>query len=117
MGNLRFDRFFKPILEALRETGGSGTVAEIIDRVIERMAIPESEQEATLKSGESVVRNQVRWARLYLVRAGYLGSSKRGIWSLTERGMNVEIESLDISKTVRQAQQSTLKDRRLKSKA
>jgi restriction system protein len=117
MGSLRFSRFFKPILEVLRESGGSGTAAEVIDRVIEKMAIPESEQEATLKSGESVVRNQVRWARLYLVRAGYLDSSKRGIWSLTQRGMDVGIESLDVSKTVRQAQQYPLNDKRLKSKA
>jgi hypothetical protein len=88
MGSLRFSRFFKPILKVSRESGGSGTATEVIDWVLEKMAIPESEQEATLKSGESVVRNQIRWGRLYLVRAGYLDSSERGIWSLPERGMD-----------------------------
>ena len=66
----QFIRFFKPIIEVLQETGGSGTAAEVIDRVIEKMRIPEAEQEVTLKSGESKVRNQVRWARLYLAYAG-----------------------------------------------
>ena len=44
----QFTRFFKPILEVLKETGGSGTVAEVIDKVIEKMVIPESEQAVTL---------------------------------------------------------------------
>jgi restriction system protein len=38
----QFTRFFKPILEVLRGSGGSGTVAEVIDRVLEKMAIPEA---------------------------------------------------------------------------
>jgi hypothetical protein len=45
----QFIRFFIPIIEVLKESGGSGTVAEVIDRVIEKMNIPESEQEVTLK--------------------------------------------------------------------
>ena len=78
----QFIRFFRPIIEVLKEKGGSGTAAEVIDRVIEKMRIPEAEQEVTLKSGESSVRNQVRWARLYLAYAGYIDASKRGIWTM-----------------------------------
>jgi hypothetical protein len=44
----QFIRFFKPIIEVLKETGGSGTAAEVIDRVIEKMRIPES----ALKGGQ-----------------------------------------------------------------
>ena len=62
----QFIRFFKPIIEVLKETGGSGTAAEVIDHVIEKMRIPEAEQEVTLKSGQSHVRNQIHWAQLYL---------------------------------------------------
>jgi restriction system protein len=80
-------RFFKPIIEVLKESGGSGTAAEVIDRVIEKMGIPESDQEVTLKSGQSRVRNEVQWARLYLAFGGYIDASKRGIWSLTEKGL------------------------------
>jgi len=74
-----FIRFFKPILQILKQSGGSGTTSEVIDRAIELLQIPESEQEVTLKNGQSRIRNQVQWGRLYLVRAGYLESSRRGV--------------------------------------
>jgi len=90
-----FIRFFKPILQILKQSGGSGTTSEVIDRAIERLQIPESEQEVTLKNGQSRIRNQVQWARLYLVRAGYLDSSRRGIWSLTEKGSQTDLTTFD----------------------
>ena len=110
----QFTRFFKPIIEVLKETGGSGTVAEVIDRVIEKMGIPESEQEETLKNGQSRVRNRVQWARLYLVRDGYLDSSKRGVWSLTERGISVEIKAFDVMGTFREVQKVYTEDKKYK---
>jgi restriction system protein len=91
----QFIRFLKPIIEVLKETGGSGTVAEVIDRVIEKMRIPESEQELTLKNGQSRVRNQIQWGRFYLAYAGYIDSSKRGIWSLTEKGLSIDLMAFD----------------------
>src|SRR5438876_4750064 len=91
-----FIRFFKPILQILKDSGGSGTTSEVIDRAIELLRIPESEQEATLKNGQSRVRNQVQWGRLYLVRAGYLESSRRGVWSLTEKGAQTDPATLDV---------------------
>jgi restriction system protein len=91
----QFVRFFKPILQVLKQTGGSGTVSEVIDQVIELLQIPEAEQEVTLKNGQSRVRNQVQWGRLYLVRAGLLDSSQRGVWSLTEKGITTEPSMID----------------------
>jgi restriction system protein len=90
-----FIRFFKPILQILKQSGGSGTTSEVIDRAIELLQIPEAEQEVTLKNGQSRVRNQVQWGRLYLVRAGYLESSSRGVWSLTEKGAQTDLAKFD----------------------
>jgi restriction system protein len=90
-----FIRFFKPILQILKESGGSGTTSEVIDRAIELLQIPESKQEVTLKNGQSRIRNQVQWSRLYLVRAGYLESSRRGVWSLTEKGAQTDLATFD----------------------
>lgn len=73
-----FIKYFIPIFEVLQKIGGSGTVAEVIDLVIEKLEIPEEEQADTLKSGGSRVRNRTQWARLYLVKSGFLDSSKRG---------------------------------------
>lgn len=103
----QFIRFFKPIIEVLKESGGSGTAAEIIDKTIEKMKISEKEQEATNKNGQSRVRNQVNWARQYLVWTGYLDSSKRGIWSLTEKGMSLDLALFDVMGTFKQAQKAS----------
>ncbi len=90
-----FIRFFKPVLQILKQSGGSGTTSEVIDRAIELLRIPESEQEVTLRNGQSRIRNQVQWGRLYLVRAGYLESSRRGVWSLTEKGAQTDLATFD----------------------
>jgi restriction system protein len=102
----QFIRFFKPIIEVLKEIGGSGTVAEVIDHVIEKLMIPESEQEVLLKGGQTRVRNQIQWARFYLAQAGYIDSSKRGIWSLTEKGLSADTSSFDALTTFKKVREN-----------
>lgn len=100
----QFLRFFNPILAVLKELGGSGNSGEVKDLVVEKMVIPENELEEKLKSGASRVKNQIAWARIYLVKSGLLDdSSKRGIWSLTEKGLKGNLtfeESYKIFKDV-----------------
>ena len=97
-----FMRFFKPIVNALKELGGSGNASEIIDLAIEKLNIDEVEQQESLKNGESKIKNQAQWARLYLVKGGFLSSSSRGVWSLTERGIKVELTDEIISEIIRE---------------
>ena len=109
-------RYLPPIVTVLREMGGSGIAAEVIDHVIEALAIPEAEQEATLKSGGSRVRNMVQWGRLVLVRGGLLeGASTRGVWALTDKGQTVDLDSFDfltLLRDVRKQFQAERKERR-----
>ena len=107
----QFVRFFKPIIEVLKETGGSGTAAEVLDQVIEKMRIPESEQVVTNKSGQSRVRNQIYWAKFYLANAGYIDSSKRGVWSLTEKGLSADTMTFDALEGYNEIQKSFEKGR------
>ena len=44
-----------------------------------------------MKNGESRVRNQIAWGRFYLAKAGFIDSSQRGVWSLTEEGLRAEL--------------------------
>ena len=81
-----FLRYCIPIIEVLRDLGGSGRPAEVTDLVLERLNVSEAEQEVTNQNGGSKVRNQVAWARFYLVKAGLLSSSQRGVWGLTDKG-------------------------------
>lgn len=82
----QFVRYFGSLLDALRGLGGSGTPTEVVERIAQDLKIPDDIQNELLPSGELRFRNQVAWARLYLVREGLLDSSKRGVWSLTDRG-------------------------------
>lgn len=88
-----FIKFIKPIVDVLKALDGSGSSSEVTDLVIEKMKIPEAELENVLRNGSSRVKNQIHWARMYLVSAGYIDASKRGIWSLTEEGMNLKIQN------------------------
>lgn len=99
-----FIRFFCPIIQVMRNLGGSGTASEIVDRSLEVAQITEAEQQAVNKNGLSRVKNQVHWARQYLVWAGYLGSSKWGVWSLTDKGMSVDLTAFNALDTFKSIQ-------------
>ena len=49
--------------------------------------------EERIESGSSRFENQVSWARYYLARSGYIDSSRRGVWALTEKGRSVQVLS------------------------
>lgn len=88
----KFLRFLNPILDVLKELGGSGNSGEVKDLVIEKLGIPENELEEKLKSGASRIKNQIAWARIYLVKSGLLDdNSERGIWSLTLKGRKTNL--------------------------
>lgn len=93
-GGSQFFRFLIPLIESLRDLDGSASASEAKDRVITKEKISEEELAIPLKSGNSRIRNQIAWARLYLVKAGYMESSQRGVWSLTEKGQNANLEIL-----------------------
>ena len=82
----QFVYIFGPLLQALKELGGSATPDEATQKVSEICGISEEKQNELLPSGEPRFRNQVAWARFYLKREGLLDSSKRGVWRLTEKG-------------------------------
>lgn len=82
----QFARYFGPLLNALRTLGGSASAGEVVEQIARDLAIPESVQNELLPSGQLRYPNQVAWARFYLAREGLLDASRRGVWSLTERG-------------------------------
>jgi restriction system protein len=86
-----FVRYFGPLLDALRGLGGSGTPDEVMERIANDLKIPDTVQNELMSSGQPRFRNHVAWARYYLVREGLLDSSKRGVWSLTERGRTTKL--------------------------
>lgn len=87
----RFLKWFGPLLDALRALGGSGTPEEAADKIAEICRVTETEQNELTESGQPRFRNQVAWARFYLKREGFLDSSTRGVWRLTDKGQGTHL--------------------------
>lgn len=87
----QFVRFFQPVINALVELGGSGRPEEVEDLIAEHLEISDEVRNEQISSGQSRYSNKVNWARFYLVRAGLIDSSTRGVWSLTEKGRSTQL--------------------------
>lgn len=105
----QFLTYINPILLTLQEMGGAGITADVIDKVIDRLNIPEEEVEKTNQSGQSTVRNRIQWARLYLTKSGYLASAERGIWKLTDKGWGSYLSEQEIETLFKKVHQESLK--------
>lgn len=89
-----FLRWFAPLIQALRDLGGSGTPAEARAKIIENEQLSEDEINQTRgKNNVNKFENEVAFARNYLVNAGYIDKSVYGIWTLTAAGKSVDMTS------------------------
>jgi restriction system protein len=96
-----FDGLMNPLLQALQALGGSGSIQEIYDTVIELEKFPDdvlSELHDPEKSNQSEVAYRLAWARTYLKKYGLLENSARGIWSLNQKAK--QVGKLDPQKVV-----------------
>ncbi|MBF1122584.1 MAG: AAA family ATPase [Solobacterium sp.] len=85
-----FLRWFKPLIQALRDLGGSATPADARKKIIENEKLTDEEVNATRgKNNVNKFENEVAFARNYLVSAGYIDKSVYGVWTLTEAGKTV----------------------------
>jgi len=79
-----YDSMMNYLIDALHQLGGSGSIQEIDDKVIEIMKLP-NEVLAIVhndKSDKSEVEYRLAWTKTYLKRYGLLENSSRGIWSI-----------------------------------
>ena len=79
MGEPKFVQFFSPTIKALKELGGSGRPSEVRSVIAKHLSISERDRTELLEGGAPRFDNQVAWARFYLVKAGLVDSSKRGV--------------------------------------
>jgi restriction system protein len=104
-----------PILQALREGGGTLTNEEIVDAVVRLMHLPDAVVDRK-QHGQNMgeVEYRIAWAKSYLKKAGYLTQSTRGVWALTAQGkaanaVNIRAILTDVRKAyvVRRKQRAT----------
>jgi restriction system protein len=91
-GGAEFVQWMGPLLDCLRALGGSAKPREVSPWIARELKLPTSITESSLKSGANRFHNQVQWARQYLVWAGLLDDSRRGIWALTPLGWKTRLD-------------------------
>lgn len=88
------EQLLNPILKAISDLGGSGSVEEINEKVIQLMNIPENliiiPHDSKKPDGRTALEYHLAWARTMLKGNGYIENSTRGIWSLK----NISVQSI-----------------------
>ena len=84
-------RLFRPLIDVLKELGGSGRPSEVANLVAKNLGLSDEELDEKIKSGTPKFNSELQWARYYLVQAGCLSSSKHGVWTLSEAGWKSEL--------------------------
>jgi len=91
-GKTEFVKWLGPILDTLRDLGGSAKPKEITQLIGEKYKLPEEKLTARYeKSGVLKFQNQLAWARQYLVWEELLASSKHGVWTLSNKGWDTRL--------------------------
>ena len=84
-----------PTLVAVREIGDSGTIEEIVEKVISAEGFTEEQQAVPATKGRrSLIESRLGWCRTHLKGMGLLENSARGVWSTTDAGRTVTIEEI-----------------------
>ncbi len=111
-----FLKYVTPVLTALQLNGGAGDSSDIIEQVIDKLGITEIELEETTANGQSRIRNQIQWARFYLFKAGLIDNAQRGIWRLTNEGLDRKLNDEGVYNLFKSVQDSVKKTPTIKPK-
>lgn len=96
-------------INALKAIGGSASIQELDEQIIEMEGISEEEQSFMMSNGRYRRLNYyLAWARTYLKRGGVLENSSRGVWALTKIGETIT----DISQVQKIHEQINVEERK-----
>jgi restriction system protein len=112
----KFHELMNPLLKALHELGGSGSIEEISSKVSESLHLPESTLSIPHdpeKSSQTEVEYRLAWARTYLKKYGLIDNSDRGVWVIVPEKREVtSVNSKEVVKTVREMNRKEREERR-----
>ena len=97
----KYDDLFNPTLKALKNLGGSGSVSEIEEKIIEILNLTEDAINEIHRESTTKLTYRLAWARNYLKRYELIENSSRGVWALTENGQKTnEVDQEEVKKAV-----------------
>ena len=84
-----FQSIMLPLMQYCRD-GREHSTSETADALAATFKLTDEERKALLPSGvQEVFVNRLAWAKSHLKMAGLLESPKRGVFKITERGLDV----------------------------
>jgi restriction system protein len=82
-----------PVLQC--SAAGEVSVRDAVERLAREFKLTDEERTELLPSGkQAIFTNRVQWAKTYLVKAGLLQATRRGHFTITERGRAVLAQNL-----------------------
>ncbi len=103
ISNAEFLKWFKPLITALRDLGGTAAPKEAREKIIENEKLTDDVISQTRgKTNINKFENEVAFARNYLVYGGYIDNKTRGVWALTDEGKTVDMTEELASEIFRQ---------------
>lgn len=104
----KYHELMNPLIEALHELGGSGSIEEISQKVLELSDLPEeilNIPHNPEKSSQTEIEYRLAWARTYLKKYGLLENSDRGIWLIVPEKRDImSVDPQVVVKAVRDEQ-------------
>ena len=98
-----FDALLWPTLNALKALGGSGSNDELLAKIIQTEAIPDSVASTIhTDNRQTKLGYNLAWAKTYLKRVGAVENSSRGVWTITDAGERMSAaDAADVPALVR----------------
>ena len=110
-----YDQLMVPLFTALRELGGSASIAEIDEKVGELLALPEDALELPHnpeKSNQTEFQYRLAWARTYLKQYGLIDNSQRGVWVIApDKRDTTEFDPQEVVREVREQHRRNREER------
>ncbi|MGA2226914.1 MAG: restriction endonuclease [Syntrophobacteraceae bacterium] len=102
----KYHELMNPLLKALHELGGSGSIEEILSKVSDSLDLPEDVLAIPHnpdKSSHTELEYRLAWARTYLKKYGIIDNSERGVWVIVPEKRDIKaVKPQDVVKTVRE---------------
>lgn len=99
------DALMNPLIQAIKHLGGSGTIEEINNKVVEIVGFTDEQLELLhdpAKGGATEIEYRLGWSRTWLKRYGILENSTRGVWALTPKGSKLDrVDEKEVVRAVR----------------
>ncbi len=90
MFQYNYDDLFNPVLTAMHQLGGSASIEELKEKVIEILSLSDDEINDIHRGNTTKLEYRLAWARTYLKKQGLLENSTKGVWALTGEGQQVK---------------------------